>query len=70
MHLVLATHDQTLAKIPIDPNRYSDNNYLRAMCRLLSIKHRHVINTRQHKPFCYLLLPSKMPRRRATKLEE
>lgn len=62
MHLVLATDDKTLDKIPIDPARYKDQPYLAALRRLLAIKHHLEIRSLKEDPVCYLLLPSRMHR--------
>ena len=60
MHLILSVNDTALEKIAIDPARYKDRPYLKAVQKLLIIRHRSAIESLKNEPVCYLLLPSKM----------
>lgn len=64
MQLNLAINGQPLATLPVDPKRWKDPQYLQALCRLLAIKNRTMLNALKNKPTYYIEVPSRMKKSR------
>lgn len=58
MKLIIAIDDQPLSSVELDPARWSDKEYIAAVCRLLKIKYRKQI---EHASLSfYIQVPSRM----------
>ena len=64
MHLNLTVNGQLLAKVPVDPKKCKDDQYLETMCGILAIRFRTAIDALHDQPTYYIEVPSRMTRRR------
>jgi hypothetical protein len=64
MHLNLTVNGQLLAKVPVDPKKCKDSQYIETMCGILAIKYQSAIDALHDNPTYYIEVPSRMARRR------
>ena len=64
MHLNLSVNGLLLAKVPVDPKKCKDDQYIEALCDFLSVKYHTAIEALHKTPVYYIEVPSRMVRRR------
>jgi len=64
MHLNLSVNGLLLAKVPVDPKKCKEDQYIETMCGILAIKYRSVIDALHDSPTYYIEVPSRMTGRR------
>ena len=60
MQLNLCIDDQLLATVPVDPENWKDEKYLKVLTRILAKKNRKAISKLRKSPTFYLQVGSKL----------